>query len=66
MLITQQDRIGPQRNLGRVITTLLNMSPPNADVLLREGTGVGRVTVFLQESVLSLKGFVKHLEIKYT
>lgn len=59
MLITEQDRIGPQRNLGRVITTLLNMSPPDAEVLLREGSGVGRVTVFLTRIRAEFKGFCK-------
>ena len=56
MLLTEEYRSGPNRNLGRVLTILLDMPPPNTDVLLEEGSGSGRVTVFLARTRAEFKG----------
>ena len=54
-LLTEDYRRGPNRNLGRLLTILLDIPPPNADELLEEGSGVGRVSVFLTRTQAEFK-----------
>ena len=54
-LLTEDYRRGPNRNLGRVLTILLDIPPPNADELLEEASGVGRVSVFLSKTRAEFK-----------
>ena len=44
--MTIDAREGRNRDLGLVLTILLNNGPPDSDALLMEGSGVGLITVF--------------------
>ena len=59
-LFTEEHRQGANRNLGQVLTILLNVSPPDADALLEEASEVGRVTVFLIRIRAEFKNLCKN------
>ena len=59
-LLTTVNRNGANSNLGRVLTTLLNNSPPDCDELLTEYSGVGRVKVFLSRTRAEFAGLCQH------
>ena len=59
-LLTRDDRNVNTRNLGNVLTTLMNRSPPNSDALLTESSGVGRIKVFLSRTRAEFGGLCKH------
>ena len=46
--------------LRNVFTTLLDTTPPNSDVLLEEGTGIGQLNVFIKQTVAHVSSFIKN------
>ena len=63
-MLTSQFRHNGNLDLGGILTTLLNASAPTADNLLHEGTGVGRLRVFLTKQLQNSLLVTKILEIK--
>ena len=46
--------------LCNVFTTLLDTTPPNSDVLLKEGNGIGQLNVFMKQTVAHVSSFIKY------
>ena len=52
---THQNRARGHFNLHQVLTTLINSTAPNADMLQEEGSGFGRVVIFLEQTEAEFK-----------